>query len=64
MSQKDLDTILHDLRQQRKNVKNEIIKDVLDRCETDDSLSKTGIEQENKRLKSLVDRFIKNLTIV
>ena len=37
--------------------KNEI-KDILERCELDDSLSKTEIELENEPLKILVDRFV------
>ena len=57
MSEGDIQTILHDLRQQRRDVKNDI-KDVLDRCESDEGLSKPEIEWESKRLKHSVITFV------
>ena len=41
----------------RRNVRKEV-KDILDRCELDDNLPNTEIEEENERLKSLIDKFV------
>ena len=57
MSEGDIQTILRDLRQQRRDVKNDI-KDVLNRCESDMGLSKTEIERESERLKPSVITFV------
>ena len=57
MSEGDNQTILRDLRQQRIDVKNDI-KDVLERCESTESLSKTKIERESERLKPSVITFV------
>ena len=43
---------------QRRNVGKDL-KDVLDKCETDNGLSKTEIENEKELLKPLVNDFVK-----
>ena len=63
MSQENTDTILRDLRLQRRNV-GKGLKDVLVRCKTGDSLSKTEAENEKERLEPLVDEFVEKLIIV
>ena len=48
MSQGETETILHELRLQRRNIGNEL-KAILDKCETDDGLSKEEIGNEKKK---------------
>ena len=57
MSQGDIDTTLRDLRQQRQDVIDEL-KDVLERCEADDGLSKDEIGQGSLRLVPLVEAYM------